>query len=897
MKLSKFIYLPFFILTFIFVSSSAAYADHDNATTADSNGCYDTPIPGGASNPDMNRIKNEVLAPNNLPISTSKGTINVNYLYKRHMVVYGDPQSVPGNEVDKTKKLCGLTIYRYAGYTTDGRVYTESKFRNDAGGSVDHVQKHQIVRFPWNNSAIKNKSNNTTYFPYPTRDSFYGSKAERTAHLDRVLDEFAPPTMNGGHGYFREKHKIWCLDASDQLYVSTNCGTKGVIFTGKYLYDFAIIQAKPTNFSPGMALFYTYDTTCISNYCYFLQPIAALSDPFDNSAKHDALVDLSLTKTTFTDEKVKGTILIKNDFAPSKPASIASPCDTTNVASKAQCKNSSRYAVIVVKNKADSSELLRKNFNYAAIAQGKTGTISLDTFNILPTKSGSYEIEVSIPHYKDKDGIEETSFLNNSIKKSFNFTVSQNASISVSGSTNYVSTDILTNKIKVYNNTISPLSGPLTINILKENGSILKTLPNKTFSNIVVNGSYTYDISSDLVTLEPGNYKIQAKIKHYTSLPETTYTDNTAEFAIEVKPFVPANTKCQAIESQYIEVTSFNGADSDLTRACIGWAPNYPSTTIEGGQGTYFYVAYKLFPTPLPAYKVTTHDTLGLNQTLELLEPNNKLGACNLKVTNDTECNLYEPFIYYPAKWESRFSTSQYQDFRGPYTAGPHDFHHYTYRGRMMPKSVTFNFSILDMKDNANIPLANGSLIYDVPDECYQTDVIDITEECRLVQFYVPTDGLTANLSLPDDKNANGIPTDKIKFFNPGEHRFRIDIEEKQIYLYQKDNGAEWQGKAGINRSPWKTEPATSKPTDPVKTNTVSGTSPVTWQIQDSYKNQCYSEEDAFGDTGTWNESTNKFTENNNSANICEHNHSKDFHYWRFDWSAIKKFGNSGYIN
>lgn len=1062
MKATKFLFISIVSFISLFALSQNIFAHHTTDGKYEYQECYDTPIPGGASKPDMAQIKKDVLDPIGVPSSIKVNgvtqQINVQFLYKRHVVVYG----APFGDVDNTRSICGLQTRRYAGYTQAGIPLHELDFRVDAGGSSDYIQDRTLVRFPWKNAKLVATSKSVAKFPVASKDTLYATNAERIADLDKIIDSFAP-TKNNTHGYFLEKNDHWCENASGALYFSSNCGTKGALLTGKHLQDFAIILQKSTDFTPGVVALYIDNPTCSNNgFCYSIHVIPQDKDPF--VIENDAKVSLNLNSTSYVNKNVTGKITVKNDWSVKEPQSIAAPCDTAKNAQKAQCKTSTKNGSITVTSKADSKVVFNKTLSFSELAQGKSTDIDLTQYNIVPPYSGSYEIAVSIPHYVDNSGQSEVTYSNNIAKKTFNYVLDQNASVVVDGESAYSVGQKLNNDIIVSNNTSKPLSGPLTIKIIDKDGKTTKTV-SKSFVNIPVNGTYKHNLGKDGITPHAGDYTIEAKIKNYTELPESNYQDNISELGIKVNPYIPENTKCDKLNTQYTKVIPYPGTDPGITKTCIGWTPNFPSTHIEGGQGTYFYVAYKMFPSPMPAYKVTTLDPMGVNQVFEHAEPRNTLGACDLKLENDTDCKLYEPFFYYPVKWESRFATTEYKDFVGPYTVGPHDFHHYRYRGRMMPSSVTFHFSIIDMKNNANIPMANGSVAFDVPETCYEVDTIDITPECRLIQFYVPTDS-TIDRKLPLGDASLKIPKDKIEFLNPGEHRFTLEIEEKQKYFYQSDEGAEWQGKDGFTRNPWKVEAPASPnekwaevhkyaegtfesfefdretaigdgnwclpsgciskeesgmpmtmpyskdgytgtlkeidypefhydianpgrfkyykpremllnedetfgydyyqrgiyrqsdgtakftewknynqrpgskfifwtnipdgtykgfewqryqimggvvkkagttggtasgndvsnyPSNAVKTHTVKGSKPVEWVIQDDYKNQCYSETDAFGNTGSWR--NDDFVEKDDKSIVCHHNHSAEYHYWKYDWSNVKKFGNDGYIN
>jgi hypothetical protein len=595
-----------------------------------------------------------------------------------------------------------------------------------------------------------------------------------------------------------------------------------------------------------------------------------VKDRFNYIAEHDASVLIDLAKSEYKDEIVTGNVRISNNWSASHPLSISSPCDTLKKATEAQCKGSIQTGELLVVSVKDSEIIHKGPIEFNGLSRGGNLSLNLADYNITPKNSGTHTIKVTIPSYKDDIDQSEVTYNNNTHETTFEAVVSQNMSVEVTGETTYRSKDTLTNVIEIFNDTTSAKSGDLELTILDPNNNLIESV-NKRFTNIAVGSTLKYDLADDDISLSANRYRIKAEITKYSHLPETSYTDNEHQLEITVNPYVPSNTKCEEASTDHTDTINSPYGGDPVTKTCIGWTPNFPSTTIEGGQGTYFYVAYKLFPTPMPVYKVTSHDTTGLNQSYELAEPNNKMGACDMSIAADPKCELYEPFVYYPSTWESRFSDPQYLDLVGPYTVGPHDYHHYRYRGRLMPKEVTFDFSVVDMRDNENIPLANGSLVYDVPDSCYRTDVIDLEDECRLIQFYVPSERATSNLKVPEDSSALEVPNETIQLPNPGKHHFRLNIKEEQVYLYQTDEGAEWQGSK--NPSDGDTHPG------PVKTHTTSGNNPIKWDVQESYDNQCLPKS------------------SNPSETECSHNHGKDYHYWEFNWSNVKKFGNDGFVN
>jgi len=212
-----------------------------------------------------------------------------------------------------------------------------------------------------------------------------------------------------------------------------------------------------------------------------------------------------------------------------------------------------------------------------------------------------------------------------------------------------------------------------------------------------------------------------------------------------------------------------------------------------------------------------------------------------------------------------------------------------------LPTEVTFTINVKDPTGSV-IPEASGKVYYDVDDNrCFNNNQLDVggtqtfagIDPCRQIFFYLPK-ATTAQSSVND---LNSFPTksERITFKNPGTHTFEIKAEEKQVYAYQHDNGGEWQGKEDTSgqvlREPWKGE-SEAQAKGAVYTNTVADGE---WVIQDDYKNHCYSDSDAFSRFGEWVNADFQVT--NNGRSICFHDHSKDFHYWKFNWSKPVIYG------
>lgn len=441
----------------------------------------------------------------------------------------------------------------------------------------------------------------------------------------------------------------------------------------------------------------------------------------------------------------------------------------------------------------------------------------------------------------------------------------QNASVLIAtNKTSFDANESLNIKYTVKNDMKSTIVAPCTTTVCQSGKTVhqYSIYDLNTGKYVVQNKTATYSIAMDSSKtlsiadkIPSGHYRLTVSIPYYNA--ETNpkkWTDNQDTFDFDVKIVPPDNTSCKLISAPGMKIKS--GTVKGISKMCIGAVPNFPSTTTEGGQGTYYYVKYSFLPMPLPAYDVYNYDDVGLSQKYVLNEKSNELGNTNT-------------FLYYPT------SATNSANLTGPYAAGPHDFYHYLYRGRMFAKDVTFKFSVQGPKTSEGTykaisrtkdgTAAIGEIHYTVPTECYDPNTLDYRsgdtyEYCRDVTFFLPN-GQT------DLSNMYQLPTTdkRIYFKNTGVYAFAFEANENQFYRYQKDNGTEVQGDA-TGTIP------TEKGYAPYEMARSEWASGNTYTIRDDFKNYCYTEEDAFNNIAF-------------DGSQCFHHHGEKFHYWKFDWS------------
>lgn len=488
-------------------------------------------------------------------------------------------------------------------------------------------------------------------------------------------------------------------------------------------------------------------------------------------------------------EKITGYIDIGNNHF----GVVNAPCDTSGKANPV-CDNNkaNNVATIKITNTATGAVVVNKEFLYWGIPYGNTNVRDIEIGNLnITLPRGNYSARVDIPHY-DKEvrigsGSDEPYYADNAYAFSFKVKGRGNASVAVSGPDTYTAGEKVTHVATATNKMSDKIDGTLRVKIYEKtaSGNVLVWQSSPPYNDLAVNGKFKVEPKPELPA---GKYIITADIPHYTEAvapfeDETNYTDNHDEKEFTVSMFSPKHVNCKSLDVDYTKVLGVG--NKNIVRMCVGQTPEFPSTEIEAGQETYYYVGYRLLPMPIPAYKVVNNDAAGMDQTLTLQEPSNKLGGCDPKTT-DTNCKITKTFLHFPTTTNAKAPA--------PYTLGTESNYHYAYRGRMFPEKVRFQFDILD--PSGKKVEASGNLVYKIDSSCYDTTVLDIKEECRAIDFYIPklasdTKGTeSAPYVVPFDGGSTVPPTDGSTFKNPGLHTFELKVVEEQIYLYQKDGGA-----------------------------------------------------------------------------------------------------------
>ncbi|PGK51193.1 hypothetical protein CN918_25735 [Priestia megaterium] len=596
------------------------------------------------------------------------------------------------------------------------------------------------------------------------------------------------------------------------------------------------------------------------------------------SSSDNASVDLNPQSTKLNaGSSFTGTFTVNNNFesdtidAPPTTATNHARYNSTDSDSWV-VKNNGRAVFQIYKG---STLLETSAYTYSNVAAGKTSKITINSSYEFFTPGSDYKAVVCIPVYKNsKTGISEAAS-DNCATVPFEVKVTGDVAINLSGSATYESESDISLRYELSNDyPKNHTSVPVSLSIIDtDSNKVVKTLQVDE-TNVKI-GDTAYDNFPGF-QLPLGRYKATVIVPEYPG--ETDYTNNKDTFEFSVMPFTPNNIDCKVLELTQIEIIK---GDKGVSKFCVGQTPNYPSTVTEKGQGTFFFVMYRILPMPIPSYKVTNLDDAGLFQLYTLDEAYNERG-------NDNS------YIFYPN------DSSNKKNITGPYTAGPHEYYHYLYRGRMMPTAVKFTINVTD-PNGKDIPASSGEVYYTVDqNKCFNKSQLDVgsnkggnsigdLDPCRQIFFYLPKES-TDKMNLSDLQDT---PTneDRLSFKNPGVHTFQIKADETQTYVYQKDNGAEWQGAKdeksgkGYLREPWNGE-SLSAAKGPVNTNTVVN---GVWKIQDTYKNHCYTDSDAFNRYGVW--IGNNFDANSSERNVCFHDHSAQFHYWRFNWSSPTIYG------
>ncbi|MDA1674644.1 hypothetical protein [Bacillus cereus group sp. TH152-1LC] len=315
---------------------------------------------------------------------------------------------------------------------------------------------------------------------------------------------------------------------------------------------------------------------------------------------------------------------------------------------------------------------------------------------------------------------------------------------------------------------------------------------------------------------------------------------------------VPQNTQCRAVDFTRDENrlavdndrTKFNGTDKNgnlidkIYDLCIGSYPRFPSTSVEGGIEPYYYLKYRLLPDPMPVYNITTTPEY-INGT-EIIGITQKFDT-DMQFEAQDKPSDKDIFLSYP--YDDKHVTvapkpSQY--IRGPYQIGYNSYYHNTYRARYFASQVKYDFYVLEPKrgseftsdfDNVQYKdktvLFQGTIIYDIPETCYEKEFLDYKKNCREIEFYFPKgdknetlnpngtrDEVTFKGNVEDTYNVNKkskniIPKDRVPYMNPGEHNLLVNVTENTQLRVQKDIGTEYQtvgneDNGADNQGPWK---------------------------------------------------------------------------------------------
>ncbi|QST02285.1 hypothetical protein IMZ31_22795 (plasmid) [Pontibacillus sp. ALD_SL1] len=812
-------------------------------------------------------------------------------LAERGLVVYGTPRSGPSYTLRcHQPELKHLTFrtHRILGYTYDNREFQDPFFPDDYTGRSDYLNNNPVFLEPWKNSAIVNKGKWSPSFPEPkapnltSKDLGYlrnvvaGGKGKKSKYICKRTG-VTDPGANHIYVQYNEddnrKDDIPCWSNYEPADVTEP----------NVLEHFISNYTRPKDYTPGVFDVYVNTWPCIGKMCYKTFFIPPLKKPVEQQDK-DVSVDYQIDKKTYKpNEEITMQISMTSDY---KGIKVDSRCGKHP--GNAECRSgiSSDKEVFSYKFVSEGGTVIEKLYSFSNLKPGQTATRSVTKDKVVLPEKGNWTVTVQAPEYKD-----EVDYSNN--RKTFTITVDavENAKVEVTGGDIFQDGEEVDAVVSVTNNMLNPINGNLEIVFLDETNTIVQTI-NRSYTAIGPGKTSSYNIADDNIVLGTNtNYVIRATIDRYPG--ETDYgvpidsSDNRDTHNISYLPFTPDNLECKDLGVDYTKVVG--GPNIGLTKLCLGTVPKYPSTIVERGQGSYFFIDYKLFPMPFPAYEITNLDDKGFRQQLSFKEPTDKLGACE-PGTADTECREIDSFLYYPK------DHSNVSGLKGPYTAGPHDDFHYMYRGRMMPKTITFDFTITDpngqiVEDKNKAAKGIGTVVFEVdPDKCYREDMIEVEEKCRNIMLYIPKTVKSSSakpVKVPEQLHkAWKVPDeeDRFQFLNPGIHTFQLKVSEEQVYYYQFDEGHETQGQKGT---------MTEIGEGPVSTHQVTyGTGPGgsnEWIIQDDFLNYCGSEEDAFGQTGEWKGTT--FDEKDAPDNYCVHRHDQDWHYWTYKWSDPINYG------
>lgn len=845
---------------------------------------------------DVNQLKNNCL----VVYGTKAGGGTDKTIYSGTAIASKQESCVVSASNSSYGRLKGTTQFRYIGYIISqrelkvGGSYKDLVWQAVANPNMCHVGGY-MPNYANSKAFIYTPDNNPTHtskiiaqarkgkITYPTKQVGL-TQSNRLNSLRSTVDGWS---MDYNYKEIIEKGRnVTPRKPIGNFAVANSKLGNAILVTGDLnnpSYDTAA-NTKLTNYADVTMLHSKYTSGTFqlyhfySNYWYSGYHMAPQNDPRCSDCDTKKVVDLTVTSAKMypvstAAAPIKGDqfatfeAVVKNigNLGYSGGANVSFTFEDKDFTGKA---TNTCYVFSTPASKTTATELsVGASVTFKDIKDGKPGCVRGAAFEKfkLPnyTKSGEITVTAKVNHYHDLP-IGEASYNNNTYKFKIYVRVENNTSVKVISPKNeFDSGEDINIPVKINNSSIYNVSDKCTANCSNTRTESKYTITRISDNKVVDTGKLVYgnltsktgNKSNTTVfihnkNLDFGDYKLKVEIPDYTweTLPEK-WTDNVDDtFTFTVAPVPPANTTCKEVDVPGSKIVK---GVKGVTKMCLGYAPNYPSTIAEGGQGTYFLVKYVFLPMPVPAYEITNKDTIGFNQTLKTIE-----------TTNRYEPTEEQNFINFPSKnGQIPTSIANSLTLTAPYTVGPHSFYHFKYRGRMMAESVDFTFEIKSPKDQV---IARGNVKYKLPVNCYRDDIIDYTEisNCRTVYFYLPNtqNSLEKMAKIPEDK-------DKLFFKNPGLYSFDFKAVENQKYRYQIDNGYEVQGKEGIRMD--------GGYTPPYKIPT-SVTHKATGYVSPEIKNHCYYELDAF------NQSRN--------VNYCFHDSDKEYQYWVFNYSKPKWF-------
>lgn len=922
-----------------------------------------------------------------LPASYSRTfVVDKDVFYNRRIVVYNyEKTDVIASLITKdgnykvqnqslSHSICEKQAKRYIGLSSSGIAIMDPISDATIISTQKYFMIRKFIKHPW--EKIPYIQSNIRISPKIMKDWGEGSlsSAEKKSSLTRAMDG-ASLKYALGRGKDHTDKTSYSMDRIQKYLRSTNLKHNFKMIN--HLSDYSVVGSKLRTYTPGV--YYTFID-------FSVRPMAvnfiASKNPIVTDKTFDASVSITDLSPIETQSSFNPTLTIKltgSDFFKLKSKCQALPPKDSRNAKTLYCKNKTGNrtltGVTLYKVGSDGKTTAlktyksqKKNSKFVYSLDTTTGKISFTLKDYLASTgekmfnfktSGSYAIKAWIPYYVDSDSNPEEKTSNNTATKKFNFDVKGN--VALSGTTDKIlqSGEELKSVFTV--SSTFPTTQSSNINVVIKNIDGTSMEINKTGSNKTKlplpfsvtsskNKIVKINKSAPSIVLPPGHYKLYAEIPRVST--ETDLTDNKIVLDFEVQMFIPDNTTCDFANTKYITTVvnptfattaldvskKGNENKAGVARTCIGYTPKYPSTIVEGGQKTYFYVAYKALAFPLPAYYVKNNDKFGINQELTIKEPKDALGSCvdSLKAPVKTEiskfdydqtlsnpsvalskCNTEDTFYHFPTKYDSSFASStglkNYSDWLGPYRLGAYDYYHNAYRGRLLPQSVTLDVKVLDTEEKVlskSTQLGFGSMTFFMDSHCYNlTDAnagIDIQESCRIIQLYLPGNEKSFTLEskqyfeLPTNAAPFASPEDdeKLSFRNVGLHAVEINIKEEHVYIYQKDEGSEFQGSVNTKRAPRAGE-NDSTAVGPVETTNIKKSADGTHYIQTSeiktstgngYANHCYSPENASSTLGTWNQTSKTFTQDASGTpygrSTCFHDTRGSFYYWMYNWST-----------